>query len=78
MSEMEERVARAITEARTPKGRELRGDDLALAVAYNMRESRAAIKVIFEGFYRERPIEGTYYTYYIPTAVIDAALEADK
>ncbi len=43
-----EKVARAIGEARTPTGRELRGDDLAHLVAYHGPEATAAITAFLE------------------------------
>ena len=43
-----EKVSQAIVDARTPKGRELRGDDLAHAIAYHSVEAHAAIKAFLE------------------------------
>ena len=45
---IQEKVARAIAEAKTPKGRELRGDDLAHQTAYCGVEAAAAITAFLE------------------------------
>ena len=62
-----EAVARAICEARTPKGRELRGDNLAHAIAYHMPEARVAIRAtllaIREPDEAMKSVEGLHWGY---------------